>query len=84
MTQKSLDTSGIILTSVMQWLLHSPVLAPVLALRSSYIITNVIYHFRTYLELKNFYCFEEHDLIFRCNGEEAYFFAVGSEFSCKI
>jgi hypothetical protein len=84
MTQKSLDTSGIILTSSVKWLLHSLVLAPVLTFRSPYIITKVIYYFRTYLELNNDYYFEEHDLIFRCGGEEVRFFAVGPEFSCNM
>jgi hypothetical protein len=64
--------------------LHRLVLEPVLALRSPYIITKVIYYFRTYLELNNDYYFEEKDLIFRCSGEKVCFFAVGPEISCNI
>jgi len=45
MTQKSLNTSGIILTSSVKLLLHSLVLASVLALRTPYIIRKVTYYF---------------------------------------
>jgi len=84
MTQKSLDAWGIILTSSVKWLLHSLVLAPVPTLKSPYIIPKLIYNFRTYLRLNDDYCFEEHDLIFRCSGEEVCFFVVGPEFSRNI
>jgi len=86
MTQKSLDTWGIVLTSSVKWLLHSLVLARVSTLKFPYIIAKLIYNFRMYLGLKDDYCFEEHDLIFRCSGEEVYFFAVEhlKEFYCKL